>query len=61
MIWVQMQENREVKKKKGEKNINIINIRMSQKYVGIANLFEGMKGGEINALKCLCHITIALK
>lgn len=30
---------------------------MSQKYVGIANLFESLKGGEVNALKRLWQIT----
>lgn len=34
---------------------------MSQKYVGIANLFERVKGEKRNALKCLCDITIALE
>lgn len=39
---------------KGAKNINIINIRMSQKYVENCKFIrdEGGKGGEINVLKC---------
>lgn len=35
-----------IHEEKGEKNINIINIKMSQKYVEIANLFERNERGE---------------
>ena len=39
------------KRQRAEENINVINIRMSQKYVGIANLFERKKGGENECFK----------
>lgn len=44
-MYEEERKKRRKKEKKGEENINTINIRMSQKYVEIANLFEREKRG----------------